>query len=232
MHILLTDILTCPRCGPEFGLILLADRLVERRVVEGALGCSNCREKYPIRDGVARFDDPPPTDPAGAEARDSAGGLPDDTDDADASALRLAALMGVTHGPAFVLVAGPAAAGAARVGRLVEGLEVIAVTTADSEDAALRAPGSPDADAAAVSHLFVASLLPLASARLAGVALTGPAADALLEEGIRVLGPLGRLVLEPAPPDATARLAAAGLRVLAQDADTIVAVGRRIGGGS
>ena len=46
MHILLTDVVTCPRCGPEFGLILLADRFEERRVMQGRLGCPNCREEY------------------------------------------------------------------------------------------------------------------------------------------------------------------------------------------
>ena len=38
MHILLTDLLFCPRCGPQHGLILLANRLEERRVLDGWLG--------------------------------------------------------------------------------------------------------------------------------------------------------------------------------------------------
>ncbi|HWK89996.1 MAG TPA: Trm112 family protein, partial [Longimicrobium sp.] len=53
MHILLTDLLTCPRCGPEHGLVLLADRIEERRVVRGRLGCPNCRETYPVAGTVA-----------------------------------------------------------------------------------------------------------------------------------------------------------------------------------
>lgn len=65
MHILLTDILSCPRCGPEFGLILLADRIEARRVLAGTLGCANCRSKYAIRDGVADLRAAPS---AGAEA--------------------------------------------------------------------------------------------------------------------------------------------------------------------
>ena len=51
MHLLLTDRLTCPRCGPSFGLILLADRMNDRRVVDGVLGCPNCRDGFPVRDG-------------------------------------------------------------------------------------------------------------------------------------------------------------------------------------
>ena len=53
MYILLTDALTCPRCGPEFGLLVLADRMEERRVIEGRLGCANCRSAFPIRDAAA-----------------------------------------------------------------------------------------------------------------------------------------------------------------------------------
>ncbi len=30
MHLLLTDRLTCPRCGPDHGLILLAREIVDR----------------------------------------------------------------------------------------------------------------------------------------------------------------------------------------------------------
>ena len=61
MHIVLTDVLTCPRCGPSFPLILLANRVENRRVLDGVLGCANCREKYPVQDGLGKlrvpFDD-------------------------------------------------------------------------------------------------------------------------------------------------------------------------------
>ena len=43
------------------------------------------------------------------------------------------------------------------------------------------------------------------------------------EEGARVLGPLGRLVLEPAPERAEERLSRAGLRVIARQDRTMVA---------
>jgi uncharacterized protein YbaR (Trm112 family) len=241
VHILLTDMLTCPRCGPAFGLILLADRMAGRRVLEGALGCSNCREKYPIRDGVALFSS---RSPANAQAvADSAAApaasLPASRGAPDPEAsLRVAALLGVTQGPAYVLLAGPATVHAAQVGAMVEGVEVIAVAVGeaaaadDMEPAWTPADAAPSAPAAAVSRITVDDRLPLADARLSGVMLSGPTADALLEEGARVLSPLGRLVLQPAPADAAGRLAAAGLRVLLDDADTIVAMDRRTGGGS
>jgi uncharacterized protein YbaR (Trm112 family) len=201
VHLLLTDILTCPRCGPDSGLILLADRIVERRVITGVLGCPTCREHYPVRDGAVYCGGKP--------------GLPGTRAEAEA-AVRLAALTGVTPGNRFALLAGPAAAHAAELAALVEGLEVIAV-------------GEPNAalpivvDAPGVNLLGAGSRLPLATGRVAGVALTGRCADFLLEEGARVLAPGGRLLLDPAPPDAAARLAAVGLRVVARDATAVVA---------
>jgi uncharacterized protein YbaR (Trm112 family) len=205
MHILLTDILTCPRCGPAFGLILLADRIQGRRVVDGVLGCANCREKYPVRNGRIDFTgsaaDAPPTD-----------AQPEDPDEA----MRLAALLGVTEGPANVLLVGPPARHARAIADLVEGVEVTAAAHRGEPGVAIdTVPG--------VSPVAIAGALPFATARLAGVVLGGESADALLEEGARATAPLGRLVLEPAPEDAEKRLSALGLRVLLRQDRTMVA---------
>jgi uncharacterized protein YbaR (Trm112 family) len=204
VHILLTDILTCPRCGPEFGLILLADRIEQRRVLAGTLGCPNCRTHYPVADGAAHCGGEP------VLARATASGE---------AAVRLAALIGVTPGSRYALLAGPAAAHAPPLAALIDGLEVIAVGEPDA--------GAPDdaagAPAPGVNPLGIGARLPLATARLDGVALTGRFADDMLEEGARVLSPAGRLLLEPTPPDAAARLEAAGLRVVARDATATVA---------
>jgi uncharacterized protein YbaR (Trm112 family) len=199
MHILLTDILTCPRCGPAFGLILLADRAEERRVLEGMLGCSNCREKYPVRAGAIDFGAVPEAVPPADDA---------------AAAERLAALLGVTEGPAFVLLAGPAAAHAAAVAALVPGLEVLTIGARAAE-----------ADGAGVNRLYAGPPgLPIASGRVAAVALTGNAADTLLAEGARTVSPLGRLLLDPAPADAAERLTRHGMRIAAQQDGTAVAI--------
>ena len=53
MHLALTDRMICPRCGPGFGLILLAHEVRDRRILEGDLGCPNCRDQYPVRKGFA-----------------------------------------------------------------------------------------------------------------------------------------------------------------------------------
>lgn len=209
MHILLTDILTCPRCGPGFGLILLADRTEDRRVLEGVLGCSNCREKYPIRDGAVDFGDAPEVSATPDHARAEHTGLTNGVVGAE----RLAALLGVTEGPAFVVLAGPATAQAGALAAMIAELEVLTIGAA------------ADGDVAGVNRIHAnGPVLPIASARVAGVALTGSAAETLLDDGARIVAPLGRLVLEPVPSDAATRLARHGMRIVAQEDHTAVAV--------
>jgi len=119
MHILLTDHLSCPRCGPRFGLIVMAEEIENRHIREGALGCSNCRSQYGITGGVA--------DLRGAERVSSPGSnrLPPDPD----RAFRLAALMGVTRAGGMVLVLGPDPTIPGQVSSFIEGLHVVAAST-------------------------------------------------------------------------------------------------------
>lgn len=206
MHILLTDILSCPRCGPEFGLILVADRIESRRVLAGVLGCANCRDRYPIRDG---FGDLRPQGTAHPSLPD-----PMPVEGTGEEAIRHAALMGVTEGPGFVLMAGPAAGVAGGVADLVENIEVIA-GLASAEGWTERS---------GVSRIAVGGQLPFYAGKLRAAWLSGGSANVLLEEGASAVGPLGRLVLEPAPADAQRRLEAVGMKVAAHQGDTIVAV--------
>jgi uncharacterized protein YbaR (Trm112 family) len=199
MHILLTDVLTCPNCGPQYGLILLADVVRERRVYEGVLGCPNCREQYPVRQGGAAL---------GAAAHISVSPDP-------VRAERFAALMGATQG--MVLLIGPASADAAAMAELLPDVEVITSAWGVTDVVAPEEmPG--------VSRLgFGGATLPLANGKMHAVTLSGTAADVLLEEGVRVVSAVGRLVLEPPPADAAERLRKAGFRVLARDAERLVA---------
>ena len=121
MHILLTDRLTCPRCGPDFGLILLAKRLAERRVLDGALGCPNCRDQFPIEGGFADLR-PPPRDPL-------ATALPAEDLDIEATN-RLAALLGVSEGPGTIALVGSVAVHAAVLADRLPEIEVVAVDAA------------------------------------------------------------------------------------------------------
>jgi uncharacterized protein YbaR (Trm112 family) len=204
MLILLTDLLACPRCGPDAGLVALAERMEERRVLEGRLGCPNCRESYPVRGGVADLRLP------GAGAPSAAEGAPADPE----AAVRLAALMGLAGLQGMALLAGPGARHAAAVAALVPEVEVVAL------EAAPRTGGEPR-----VSRLTASpGSLPFRPGHLRAMALTGAAADQeALHGALRVLAPGGRLVLDPAPPAAAALLRAAGARVLLEEAGTVVA---------
>lgn len=207
MHVALTDILTCPRCGPRFGLVLLAHETRERRVLHGWLGCPNCRDRWLVHSGFGEFrtplggDPPPPAEPMDLAAADPQ------------EAVRIAALLGVTEGHGHILIAGPAAVHAEGVARLIEDLEVIAL---NPQLAALP-------ESSGVNRMASAATLPFHDAKLRGAWLSGETAQSLLDEGMRVLAPPGRIVLEPAPHDAEERLSAEGLRVLARRDDTIVA---------
>src|SRR5690606_24975642 len=204
MNILLTDILTCPLCGPGYGLILVADRMESRRVLDGWLGCPNCRERYPVRGGVADLR---------AGASDGVGEATDEASGSEAYAWRLAALMGVTEGPGFTLIAGPGVGAAGWIAGAIEGLEVIALGdwvggggrggggTEGVEVIAMGEGVGGGVEEAGVSRVASGAALPFYDRSILAVALTGGTAAALLGEAVRVLAPTGRLVLDPAPAD-------------------------------
>ncbi|HWV56792.1 MAG TPA: Trm112 family protein [Longimicrobiales bacterium] len=204
MHILLTDILICPVCGPGHGLILLADRIVDRRVEAGALGCPNCRRQYPVTDGFAelRVD---PARPVVAQLAASPA--------SEEEAVRLAALMGVTRGPGYVVIVGEGARPGAHIAAMIPELQVIACSP--------EAAAWPDAPG--VNRMAADVRLPFFDSTIRAVALTGGTEAVFMAEAIRVLAPGCRLVLDRAPGDASDALAGAGMRVLARQKDTIVA---------
>ncbi len=179
MHILVTDHLGCPRCGPEFGLILMAHRLEERRVLEGHLGCANCREHYPVVGGFGDLRPPPrPPLPEG----EPGGGTEDDPE----GALRTAAFLGVTRGPGFLLLAGGPVRHATRLVGMIPEIEVLALSSRLRE--ADEEPG--------VSRFVAGTPLPFRERSIRGVALGGEEGTVLLDDAIRVLVPGGRLVLQ------------------------------------
>jgi len=201
MHLLLTDILTCPDCGPDHGLILRADAMVERRVLEGALGCPNCRRNFPIEDGTARL----------SRAGEAAGAAASATE--RVPAVRIAALLGLDNARGFSLLAGPAAASAAEVHAMAADAPLI-VTDTDVADTA----------APYASRLVIGHALPFRAAALGAIWLSGASANARLEDAVRALHRTGRLVLEPAPADARERLEALGMRVALNEQQTVLAV--------
>lgn len=230
MDVGLSDRLTCPRCGPTYGLVLLPYEVEDRRVRSGVLGCANCRERYAIEEGVGDLrveaGDGPGPGAAGGPGKagpaapggvgsatasvEASGGTLLEADDAP---VRLAGLMGLAEAQGVALVAGPAAVHAVALSALVEGVEVVVV-------------GAKARAGVGVSELRLTTVLPFRSGSVRGVALTGRWTS-LLEEGARVLDRAGRLVLDPAPAGLRERLEAAGLRVLVEE-DGVAVAGQSI----
>ncbi len=211
MHLLLTDRLTCPRCGPTFGLILRADHMVDRRVHDGVLGCPNCRDGFEIRAGFADLRAPPrgplPSGSAGHEPEDWTSERPAE------DATRVAALLGVVRGPGPIALVGDAAAHAAGLARAVEDLQVVAV---DPDVGGWR-------DAPRVSRLAAAPGIPFFSGMLRGVVVDGALGPEWIGEAVRVVAPKCRVVVTHAPAGVSERLRSEGLEVLAEEAETVVA---------
>lgn len=208
MNVLLTDRLSCPRCGPEFGLILLAERTEARRVLEGRMGCPNCRDRFPVRGGFADLRTPPrsslspvaPLEAPPAEATE-----------------RLRALLGIAEGPGNLALVGPVAAHAPGLADRTPDTEVVAV--------GLLLKDEPEREG--VSRMVARPGLPFFSRTFRGVALSGEASGSFLDEAVRVAAPGARVVVQEAPEGTRARLEAGGMRVLLDDPSERVVVGTR-----
>lgn len=195
MHLLLTDRLACPRCGPTFGLILRADRLTERRVHDGALGCANCRDLFSIRAGFGDLR-APPRRPLPAPTGDEPAAPSDDEVE------RLAALLGAAGGGGVTLLLGGTIRFARPLAARVAPIEVVACSPA--------AAGWDEGEG--VSRMASGPGLAFFDGGLRGVALAGEQAlNALLPEAVRVLASGHRVVVLDPPADAEARMVNAGL---------------------
>lgn len=213
MNVALTDHLVCPRCGPPFGLILLAHDVRDRRVRRGEFGCANCRDRFPVEDGFGDLRPPPRTTPpdgahggvSGEEGDPTGTGGPDHPDGtvvghgapagADAGhaatrALRLAAALGVAEGPGMILVPDSRRAEAAGIARLVRGIEVVVVGW-----------GGRGSAADGVSAFATGPRLPLRDGVVRGAVAEGGSGAAWWGECLRVLAQGGRVVIS-APTDA------------------------------
>lgn len=205
MHILLTDTLQCPRCGPGFGLLVLADQIADRRVGQGALGCANCRNQYPIRDGEADLR----LNPTAESHTHAASALP-----AEEEVLRTAALLGVAGGGGVLLLAGTGGA------KLAPG---IAALVPEVEIALALPYLSPKAAPGTFSRVVAEGVLPFRDRTLRGVALLGDWPAPWLSEAVRTLLPGGRVVVSSAAPEVTAELRALGAQILLDEQRVVVA---------
>lgn len=202
MHIELTELFCCPRCGPPHGLIAFVDRMADRRIVDGRLDCPICETRHSVRDGIVYLE-------ADGDATADSSGAASPGPDAAAIA---AALLGPAENAEILLLAG----GATRLGPELADLR---------PDAAFVAWGPPPAS----RHERVFPVVPgrglrprLRPGRLDGAVLTRDDEEWLTDVG-QSLAPGARLVLlEPDP--ALAVPAEARLTELASDARAWVGV--------
>ena len=195
MHILVTDRLSCPHCGPEFGLILRADQLVSRRVIEGCLACANCRAQYPVRAGFSDLRSP------GVQLRP---GEPLDGEEPE-EALRLAALLGEVPKTGPVALIGGVAGQAGLLSEWLVGVELLAIHADLS--------GEVDRDGVSRLGMDVGRRLPFLSGSLGGVAVRGSAGACSVRELARVLAPGSRLVWMQPGDGVGAEMEASGLEL-------------------
>lgn len=209
MHILLTDRLACPRCGPEFGLILLADAMTGRQVRSGSLGCPNCRDRFPIQEWVADLR-PPPREPSEADSLAPA--------EDDEAALRLAAFLGLTGGPGQVALVGTPAVHANALADRVDEIFFVALEIGSCP------PLTDGPPPERVSRARVSGVLPLFSASLRGIALS-EGGRGWVTEALRVTAPGGRIVGLGLSSDSADALRASAQEVLL-DQDGVLVIRR------
>ena len=224
MNVVLTDHLVCPRCGPPFGLVLLAHNVRDRRVREGEFGCPNCRDRFPVEEGFADLRPPPrgpePGGAEGANAGDATQGAPTDAtgrtggrdEGVESRALRLAAALGVAEGPGLIVVQDSHRAEAGPLARLVRGIEVVVVGW---RGRAVVAEG--------VSAFVTGLKIPLRDGVARGVVVAGGEGEGWWVESLRVLMPGGRIVISHATEAARGWVGGAGLVTVLDEGGMVVA---------
>ena len=96
MHVGVIELLRCPAGHVESALVASATRQVERRIIEGSLGCPVCGAEYGIRNAVADFR----RDPAAPDL-EVTGEPPNEQ-----AAIRLAAQLDLTEPGRLLLIFG------------------------------------------------------------------------------------------------------------------------------
>lgn len=236
MNVVLTDHLVCPRCGPPFGLVLLAHEVRDRRIKRGDFGCANCRDRFPVEDGFGDLRPPPRGAPPGGTSQgdEVSGGEPDEIGTggrggagggggragapagvagghAATRALRLAAALGVTEGPGIVVVPDSHRDEAVMVPQLVRGIEVVVVGWAGR---GLATDG--------VSAFVTGPRLPLRDGVARGVVTEGGSGQRWWAECLRVLMPGRRIVIAAATDVAHEWARSAGLAKVMDESGVLV----------
>jgi uncharacterized protein YbaR (Trm112 family) len=170
MFIEITEYLKCPANHAAAWLVLAPERLEQRHVVTGMVGCPVCKSEYAIRDRVVQFG----TAPAWSGAAHVPG------------AATVQALIGLESPGGVVVLVGSAADVATELATLMPGVHLIVV------NAERPAPGT--------SPVESASGLPLRDRMARGVVLGGEAVDWVAEARRVVLPGQRVVVLRDAVP--------------------------------
>lgn len=199
----MTDLLTCPRCGPSRGLILLVQEVEERRVRSGWLGCPSCRHDFPVRGGIADLrleseEGPPAPQPVRE----------------DELALKILALTGLAEERTYLLLDERLSHVAAEIAEMAPDLEVITVRAS---------AGETETERHGISRVLAREPFPLAEHRLRGVAVAPGGDAALVRAAARRLVVGGRLALFDATAEDLREVERSGLRIAAAEGRTAVA---------
>lgn len=198
MFIELLDLLRCPRQHDDTWLVASFQKVSNRNVEEGTLGCPICSAQYPIENGIADFSAGAGS-PSCDEQRSGASHRREEL------ATRAGAFLDATEPGATVVLGGVWAYAAEQLAELA-GVRVFALN-----------PPPGVTETAAVGLIRVAADIPVARDSCLGVAVDAWFNAGIIASAMRVTRPGGRVV-GPAviPPPAE-------LAVLAQDADYWVA---------
>ena len=179
MFIELIDALRCPVPHEESWLVASASRMEARHIVDGVLGCPVCHAQYSVRNGVADFR-------RASAARAASAGSPRSAGD-PATAMRLAAFLGISDAQGFVVLLDEWGGQASALRALVETPLVLV-------DPPPGVEGEPG-----ISIVLSDGIPPLA-ARAARATAIGQSSSARAEEAVRITRAGGRLLAPAALP--------------------------------
>jgi len=171
MFIELVDVLRCLNAHEETWLVLAAERMKGRHVVDGVLGCPICRAEYPISAGVAHFGRSAPAETPSAP--------PDENE-----TVRLAALLDLTDARGCALLVGETGIHAPRL-RDFSDVQLLLVDPP---------PGIEMRDGISGLTTPAGPALPLAAGSARGVAVDDEIQPERLQSALEVLTAGGRIV--------------------------------------
>ena len=145
-------------------------------MIEGSLGCPNCRDQFPVEGGFGDLRPPP---------RSTRQDAPELEPPSSPPAMEVAALLGLTDGAGNVALIGDVAGHATALAGLVPDVEFIGI-----------APGLRGwEEGEGVSRMTTGAFLPFSSGSLRGVGLMADGEPSIAGELARVLARAGRIAV-------------------------------------